>query len=85
MTFRFFSQETEVVDSDSQPEPELVADPEVKPEVVADPESEPIGCPEPVLIEDVFAFKSAHALWPLGKPYRDVKTLVRDPKKSDSA
>jgi hypothetical protein len=33
--------------------------------------------PEPVLIEDVVAFKNSHCLWPLGKPYRDPKTLVR--------
>ena len=33
--------------------------------------------PEPVLIDDAVAFKNSHSLWPLGKPFRDPKTLVR--------
>ena len=78
--------EAETVNSEIEAEePIVVNDPNSKPEVVDEPETEPIGGPEPVLIEDVIAFKSAHALWPLGKPYRDVKTLVRNFKKSDSA
>ena len=85
--------ETAAVVGDPETKPGSNDDPETKPEV-ADPDCKPeseddpepiLRCPEPVLVEDAFAFKSSHALWPLGKPYRDVQTLVRKSKKYNSA
>jgi hypothetical protein len=65
-------EEPENGGGDSGPEVEVEAEP-------------PVPCPEPVLVENVVAFKAAHPLWPLAKSYKDLGDLVRKSSRNEKS